>query len=121
MEMALQMPNNYVEVTEDEMMYVDGGARTREFRFKNSSVAFWFDIGVIVSGGVSGGVKYVFKKMGKKFAGGAISAKAIDVVAYALNPGKALANFLDRDNDGYVEGYRNHYKGSSGPGWLSIE
>lgn len=62
MEMALQMPSNYVEVTEDEMMYVDGGA----------SIPGWaisFAVNAVVNGMMGGGavtsVRTIFRAVGK--------------------------------------------------------
>ena len=68
MEMALQMPNNYVEVCDDEMMYVEGGL----------SVPVWMAAGLInlgftlVIGGAFNfarvGLRNLAKELGTKAA-----------------------------------------------------
>jgi len=102
MEMALQMPSNYVEVTEDEMMYVDGGACIPRW-----SVAVPLDIAALATpvGLALAPVKFLgksaakalVKKMAPKLAGLA-STLARTVLGASINitTGTVL-NMISRD------------------------
>ena len=44
MEMTLRLPQNYVEIEEEEMMYIDGGGVGRHWWNKTSNVAHAINI-----------------------------------------------------------------------------
>lgn len=95
MEMALQMPSNYVEVTEDEMMYVDGGGFVGFVVHLSSKVR---DMGAIAGGAFVGGVVGWYSKelaaSGPWGAGAAatITATAAGVAGYAIKKGLKTVN-----------------------------
>jgi hypothetical protein len=126
MEMALQMPSNYVEVTEDEMMYVDGGGIGKHWYNKVGVVSTGLDVALIA---ITGGVaisstvalkKFVksnrkkliktvegqlYKMIGSAAAGYASTAIDIALVVGGTSIGSMIAEGFDRadgKNDGYL-------------------
>lgn len=129
MEMKLQLPNSYVEVTDDEMMYVEGGGWWDYSKPWNhvTNMAFtldtiiWAGSAALGIGGAMGAVREILRKNAKglivnstktllRSARIAIAGAAVNSIVNGLSHfldfsfGKAIAYSWDR----YVDKNRNN-------------
>lgn len=96
MEMALQMPSRYVEVSDDEMMYVEGGYIVD---FDKKYLAWTVDISLCLFGAakLAGGLAKALAKMGRYQLSVAITTVAYNVVRWA-GANASKANILSKVN-----------------------
>lgn len=105
--MEMVMPMNYVEMTDEEMMYVDGGYVYTAWQYTGVAVPTWL-AGYAIDAAASFGASAVVGAFGltintlRRLAGlGSLSLAAFDF-------GGRVARALDKNGNGYIG---LHYRG----------